>query len=73
MRVALDATPLTLSSGGLCRYTYELSRALALEFPDDEFFLLSDQSFPVPSGSVSNLMGSAGPRHGLEKWWWSWG
>src|SRR6476661_3415318 len=73
MRVALDATPLTLSTGGLCRYTSELSRALALEFPDDEFILLSDQPFSMPSVSVSNLTGSDGPRHGLNRRWWSWG
>jgi glycosyltransferase involved in cell wall biosynthesis len=39
---ALDATPLTLSSGGLRRYTEELSRALALEFPDDRYHLISE-------------------------------
>ena len=39
MRVALDATPLTLSSGGLSRYTLELSRALSAQFPEDEFHL----------------------------------
>ena len=41
MRVALDATPLTLSSGGLARYTSELASALTAEFPDDEYSLLS--------------------------------
>ena len=40
MRVAIDATPLTLSSGGLARYTAELSRALAELIPGDEFALL---------------------------------
>ena len=65
MRVALDATPLTLSSGGLCRYTYELSRALAREFPDDEFFLLSDQPFPMPAGcSQSDGLGRSTARSG---------
>ena len=37
MRVALDAAPLALSSGGLRRYAAELSRALGETFPDDEF------------------------------------
>ena len=73
MRVALDATPLTLSSGGLSRYTCELSRALAQEFPDDEFFLLSDQPFASPACAVSNLKISGGPRHGIERRWWLWG
>jgi hypothetical protein len=41
MRVAIDATPLTLSSGGLRRYTQELSVALAENFPQDEFILVS--------------------------------
>jgi glycosyltransferase involved in cell wall biosynthesis len=39
MRVALDAAPLTLSSGGLRRYTEELSSALAAAFPQDVYTL----------------------------------
>jgi glycosyltransferase involved in cell wall biosynthesis len=73
MRVALDATPLTLSSGGLSRYTFELSRALAKEFPEDEFLLLSDQPFPAPGCEFPNLKSSCGPRLGLDRRWWSWG
>jgi glycosyltransferase involved in cell wall biosynthesis len=45
MRVALDATPLGLTSGGLRRYTAELLRALASEFPEDEFLPISPQGF----------------------------
>src|SRR5260370_9747188 len=41
MRVAIDATPLTLSSGGLTRYTVELARALLSQFPEDEYLLVS--------------------------------
>ena len=41
MRVALDATPLTLSSGGLLRYVTELHRALVAAFPEDEFPLVA--------------------------------
>ena len=37
MRVAIEAASLALSSGGLARYTSELSLALARCFPDDEF------------------------------------
>ena len=58
MRVAVDATPLTLSSGGLARYTSELSLALARCFPEDEFFLVSDQKFAPRPG---NLQMGAGP------------
>src|SRR6266849_2991988 len=41
MRVAIDATPLTLSSGGLARYTSELTQALSAQFPEDEYTLVS--------------------------------
>ena len=41
MRVAIDATPLTLSSGGLARYTSELTLALSAQFPEDEYTLMS--------------------------------
>lgn len=43
MIAALDATPLTLSSGGIRRYTEELAQALRTCFPEDEFHLISDQ------------------------------
>jgi glycosyltransferase involved in cell wall biosynthesis len=42
MRVAIDATPLTLSSGGLARYTSELTQALSAQFPEDEYTLISE-------------------------------
>jgi len=42
MRVAIEAASLSLSSGGLARYTSELSLALARCYPEDEFFLVSD-------------------------------
>lgn len=64
MRVALDATPLTLSSGGLARYVSELSRALVRTFPGDEFLLTSDQPFSSRT---------AAPRGWLERRWWLWG
>ncbi len=59
MRVALDATPLTLSSGGLHRYVSELSRALAAGFPEDDYVLVSSKRFPT--------------RNFLERRWWLWG
>lgn len=48
MRIALDSTPLGEGTGGLCRYTSELTRELASRFPEDRVTLLSDQ--PVPGG-----------------------
>ena len=73
MRVAIDATPLTLSSGGLRRYTIELSVALARGFPEDEFFLVSDQPFETPDTAPPNLRRGGGPRHPAESRWWLWG
>ena len=61
MKIALDATPLTVPSGGVRRYTEELSRALAQTFPEDQFWLLSDQRFTTPF-SRSNLKAGQGPR-----------
>ncbi|MGE5569447.1 MAG: glycosyltransferase family 4 protein [Rhodospirillales bacterium] len=72
MRIALDATPLTLSSGGLHRYVSELSRALAAEFPEDGYLLVSDRNFPMPPGPA-NLSRGNGARDLLEKRWWLWG
>jgi alpha-1,3-rhamnosyl/mannosyltransferase len=73
MRVALDATPLILKSGGLARYTAELSLALARNFPEDNFILLSDQQFPMPPGHPPNLHCGAAPKNALERRWWLWG
>jgi glycosyltransferase involved in cell wall biosynthesis len=70
MRVALDATPLTMSSGGLARYTSELAQALAAEFPDDDYYLISDQEFALPPG---NLKGGRAPASQLDRRWWLWG
>jgi glycosyltransferase involved in cell wall biosynthesis len=73
MRVALDATPLTLSTGGLARYTAELSAALADAFPADDFALLSDQAFTMPEPPKNNLRRGDVPRNALERRWWLWG
>ncbi len=73
MRVAIDATPLTLSSGGLRRYVEELSVALAGNFPQDEFFLVSDQPFQTPHTAPLNLRRGGGPRYETERRWWLWG
>ena len=73
MRVAIEAASLALSSGGLARYTSELSLALAREFPDDEFILLSDQPFRMPAPAPSNLKRGGGPRNAIDRRWWLWG
>jgi glycosyltransferase involved in cell wall biosynthesis len=73
MKVAIDATPLTLSSGGITRYTAELSKALAVSFPEDEVVLVSDQPFPMPSPAPVNLRCGNGPRRPWESRWWLYG
>ena len=70
MRVALDATPLAGPVGGIRRYTFELSRALAEEYSEDEFALVSDQPFILPA-SAPNLKAGRGPRNALESKWWT--
>lgn len=69
MRIALDATPLTLTSGGLRRYVEQLSVALAEGYPEDTYTLLSDQIFDAPTGCPPNLRAVTRevPRY------WSWG
>src|SRR5439155_10797233 len=73
MRVVIEAASLALSSGGLARYTSELSLAVAHCFPDDEFFLISDQPFQMPSGAPPNLKHGGGPRNAIERRGWLWG
>jgi glycosyltransferase involved in cell wall biosynthesis len=73
MRVAIEAASLSLTSGGLARYTSELSLALARCFPEDEFFLVSDQPFRMPSPAPVNLKRGGGPRNVMERRWWLWG
>lgn len=66
MTVALDATPLLEPSGGIARYVSELARALAAEFPDDEFWLVSDQAWE----GGPDLPRGRPPRNWLERRWW---
>jgi glycosyltransferase involved in cell wall biosynthesis len=73
MRVAVDATPLTLTTGGLVRYTGELSSALAENYPRDDFVLLSDQPFRMPEPRKPNLLDAATARNALERRWWTFG
>ena len=72
--IALDATPLTVSTGGVARYTRELALALAYEFPDDQYWLLSDQPFPdVLESPPANLRRDGSPRNPITRKWWLWG
>jgi len=73
MKIALDATPLTVPTGGGRRYVEELSRALAENFPEDEFWLLSDQAFDVPAPKPGNLNVGQRPANLVERRWWLWG
>jgi glycosyltransferase involved in cell wall biosynthesis len=69
MIIALDATPLTVSTGGVRRYTEDVALALARNFPDDKYWLLSDQPFAAPANAPANLdCEVSGARR-----WWSWG
>ncbi len=70
--IALDATPLTVSTGGVGRYTMELARALAAEYPDDQYWLLSDQPFHTQH-TAPNLHKGSGPQNSAERKWWLWG
>jgi glycosyltransferase involved in cell wall biosynthesis len=71
--IALDATPLTVSTGGVRRYTWELVTALAQEFPEDQYWLLSDQPLPELGEVPPNLRRGGSPRSPLERKWWLWG
>lgn len=73
MRVSLDGTPLIVPTGGVARYTRELSCALAQLYPQDEFWLSSDQPFEMPPCIPGNLKRGPGPRSLPEKKWWLWG
>jgi glycosyltransferase involved in cell wall biosynthesis len=53
MKIALDATPLTVATGGIQTYTRQLHRALTVEFPCESFELLAPKpgrwwSFGLP-------------------------
>jgi glycosyltransferase involved in cell wall biosynthesis len=70
---ALDATPLVEPTGGIARYTSELSRALANCFVDDAWWLISDQFVAPPPEAPPNLHVSALPRRQLARRWWLFG
>jgi glycosyltransferase involved in cell wall biosynthesis len=57
--VCIDATPLTVATGGIRRYTEELAQALTAEFPEDRYAMISDQF--------------TRPKSFLERRWWLYG
>jgi glycosyltransferase involved in cell wall biosynthesis len=72
MVVAIDATPLTVSSGGVRRYTEELVRALGETFPEDTYHLVSDQSFDKPECLPPNIHAhSRAASTALDRRWWT--
>lgn len=71
MKVALDATPLLEPAGGIRRYVEELVKALAAHYPNDEFWLLSDQYYQHPH--LPGVRHIAGTPAGLARRWWSYG
>jgi glycosyltransferase involved in cell wall biosynthesis len=76
MRIALDGTPLTLRTGGITRYTAELSAALAGGFPEDEYLLVTDQPLAPAAGlpaAYPNLRVMPAPDNPLRRRWWSLG
>lgn len=73
MNVALDASPLTVATGGIARYTEELSRALAAEFPVDTFLLCCDRPFRPVTAAPPNLQTIPPPQGWLHRRWWSYG
>src|SRR5258708_1819010 len=73
MHVAIDAPPLTVPTGGARRHTWELSVALAERFPEDGYWLLSDQAFALPGDAPANLKTGPAPHGRMERKWWSYG
>lgn len=73
MIVALDGTPLSGPVGGIHRYTQELSRALAVEFAQDEYWLLSDQQVTAPVDCPFNLKVPDRSGFAFRRRWWSYG
>ena len=71
--IALDATPLSVPTGGVARYTLELARALAVRFPADLYWLLSDQAIPPLAGLPPNLNIGGFAGNPLARKWWLFG
>lgn len=73
MVIALDGTPLSEPTGGVARYTWELARTLAENYPEDQYWLLSDQAFAMPVDRPRNLHAGSRPASAIDRRWWLWG
>lgn len=74
MVVAIDATPLSVSSGGVRRYTEQLSIALGDRFPEDTYHLVSDQAFQPPRAMPPNVFAHTEAAATLiDRRWWTLG
>lgn len=63
-----------MSTGGVRRYTEELARALAVEFPQDRYYWISDQHFQLPRDLPPNLTAEmTKPRNFIDRRWWLFG
>ena len=77
MRIGLDGYPLSEPLAGVGHYTLELARALARNFPRDEFELVSPKPFnPAALGeiqreSLPNLQLIQAKSSSLRGHWWS--
>jgi glycosyltransferase involved in cell wall biosynthesis len=72
MVVAIDATPLTVSSGGIGRYSEQLARALGERFPEDTYHLVSDQIFQSPESLPPNVHAhNRGASTAWDRRWWT--
>ncbi|HYP15186.1 MAG TPA: glycosyltransferase family 1 protein, partial [Bryobacteraceae bacterium] len=71
MVIAVDATPLAMSSGGIRRYTEELTRALASNQPDDALHLISDQPSCGSPRFPGNVSMQCWERRGIDRRWWT--
>ncbi len=73
MKIVLDATPLTVETGGIRRYTSELALALARLCPADQVWLVSDQRFPPLEEQPINLRRYESRGGLVERRWWLFG
>ncbi len=74
MRVGLDGYPLSESRTGVGHYTLELARALALNFPTDQFELVSPQPYATPvieENELPNLAFIKAKSSSVRGHWWS--
>lgn len=69
VKVALDATPLTVQKSGIGEYAYQLARHLALRYPQDEFLLVSNFPFPPVTG-IPNLRSQYCTTNWISGRWW---